>query len=63
MIATPAGPARTHGVVTVGEVQEDGSIDWQIDKAKLMEPTGYAYSCLTEIAPAEEWNQALCELL
>ena len=54
MIATPAGPARTHGVVTVGEVQEDGSIDWQIDKAKLMEPTGYAYSCLTEIAPAED---------
>lgn len=54
LVANPSGPARENGIVTRGKVLEDGSIEWDTDNTKLIEPTGYAYSCLTEIEPAED---------
>ena len=54
IVAAPSGPNRENGRITRGLVNADGSITWEMDTQKLFEPTGYAYSCLTEIAPAED---------
>lgn len=54
LTANPTAPNRDNGILTRALVKEDGTLEWDLENQKLIEPTGYAYSCLSEIAPAED---------
>ena len=47
VVSNSGGPGRNNGTITLGEVWEDGSINWT--HSKMFKPGSYVYSCLTKL--------------
>lgn len=52
LLSNPAGSGRNNGTVYLGEVSDDGTIDWKY--SRLIKEGYYAYSCLTLVDDSGE---------
>ena len=52
LLSNPAGSGRNNGTVHLGQVNDDGAIDWE--HSRLIKEGYYAYSCLTLVDDSGE---------